>query len=302
MAMRVATFANNNAMLTSAMRVQVKMADLQLQQASGVKSTDYGGLGSSSRKLISLEVSLQQSQAYSSAASEAAGRVEVLYSAMSTVTDLLSDFRSQLAAMTGVDGATTSGASLVDAAQAYMKELAGALNTQYEGRYVFAGSRTTSPPVDLSGYASDADTPSTSYYQGDSIVSSVQVSAEQTVAYGVTADNPAFEKAFRALALIANGGTPVDQANLQAASTLIVSALDEAAAVQSRLSISASVLDRAKSNQSDYQSFLATEMSSVRDVDATSVAVTLTSYETQLQASYAALAKIQSLNLLDYLR
>jgi len=302
MAMRVATFANNDRMLSSAMRTQARMADLQLQQASGLKSTDYGGLGASSRKLVSLEVSLQQSQAYASAASEAAARVEVLYSSMSTVTDLLTDFRSQLTAMTGVDGSTTSGASLVEAAKAFLEELAAVLNTQYEGRYIFAGSRTTSPPVDLAGYTSDPDTPSTSYYRGDSTVASVQVSSEQTVSYGVTADNAAFEQAFRAFSLIANGGVPVDSADLEKASNLIVSALDDAAATQSRLSISASVLDRAQSNQSDYQAFITTEISSIRDVDATAVAVTLTSYETQLQASYSALAKIQSLNLLDYLR
>ncbi|AKR57255.1 hypothetical protein XM25_15990 [Devosia sp. H5989] len=302
MAMRVATFANNDRMLASAMRTQSRMAELQLQQASGLKSTDYGGLGGDARKLISLETSLEQSKAYQSAAGESAARVEVLYSAMTTVTDLLTDFRSQLTAMTGVDGATTGGESLVSAAQAYLQELTAVLNTQYEGRYVFAGSRTTSPAIDLGGFVSDPGTPSTDYYQGDALIASVQVSSEQTVAYGVTADAPAFEQAIRAFSLIANGGTPVASADLEHASGLIVSALDASAATQSQLSIAASVLDRAQSNQADYQAFITTEISSKRDADATAVAVKLTGYETQLQASYSALAKIQSLNLLDYLR
>lgn len=302
MAMRVATFANNDRMLSSAMRTQSQMAELQMQQATGVKSTDYGGLGGEARKLISLETSLQQSRSYQAAAAEAAARVEVLYSAMGTVTDLLTDFRSQLTAMTGVDGATTGGESLVSAARAYLDELAAVLNTQYEGRSIFAGSRTTSPAVDLSGFVSDPDIASTAYYRGDGAVAAVQVSSEQNVVYGVTADAPAFEQAIRAFSLIANGGSPVDSADLEKAASLIVSALDAAAATQSQLSISASVLDRAQTNQSDYQSFIAAEISGRRDVDATAVAVRLTGYETQLQASYSALAKIQSLNLLDYLR
>ena len=42
-------------------------------------------------------------------------------------------------------------------------------------------------------------------------------------------------------------------------------------------------------------------MCSLRDVDVVAISSQLTTYETQLQASYAALAKVQSLSLVDYL-
>jgi flagellar hook-associated protein 3 FlgL len=66
--------------------------------------------------------------------------------------------------------------------------------------------------------------------------------------------------------------------------------------------IAASSVERAITAQQDLQSFLEANISGIRDVDVTAIAVELTAYETQLQASYAALASIQSLNLLDYLR
>jgi flagellar hook-associated protein 3 FlgL len=301
--MRVATFAMNDRMLAASMRTQSRMAGMQLQEASGVVSEDYGGLGESSKPLINLEVSLERSKSYVSAATEAGSRVQVMYSTMSTITDLLSDFRGKLTAITSTDSTDVSKQSLSSTAQSYMQELSTLLNTQYEGRYLFAGSATTTKPVDLTAYtATDATTPSTSYYQGDSTLASVQVSPEQNVTYGVTADDSAFEQAFRSLSLIATSGGAFDADTLTAATNLIVSALDAATAVQSKLSINAATFERSQAGQADYQSFLTTNISNIKDVDVTVLTVKLTSYETQLQASYSALAKIQSLSISSYLK
>jgi flagellar hook-associated protein 3 FlgL len=303
MAMRVATFAMNDRMLAASMRTQARMAEMQLQEATGTVSTDYGGLGSSARKLISLEVSLERSKSYVAAATEAGSRIEVMYSTMSTITDLLSDFRAQITALKSTDASATSNGVLSSTAQTYMEELATLLNTQYEGRYLFGGSITTSRPVDLTSFiAADATTASTDYYQGDSAIAAVQVSSERSISYGITADNSAFEQALRALSVIASANGTFDTATLDAASNLIVSALEGATALQSNLSINAATLERAQTAQEDYQAFVTSSISNVRDVDVTTLAVKLASYESQLQASYSALAKLQALSISDYFR
>jgi flagellar hook-associated protein 3 FlgL len=46
---------------------------------------------------------------------------------------------------------------------------------------------------------------------------------------------------------------------------------------------------------------LSTSISAIRDVDVAAVTVMLTTCQTQLEASYAALAKIMSLSLQDFL-
>ncbi|MDR3476232.1 MAG: flagellin [Devosia sp.] len=303
MSMRVATFANNDQMLSASLRAQAEMSKLQLQEASGQVSTSYAGYGNATRKLVNLDVSLQQSKTYSTAATEASSRTTVMYDTMSSVTDLLTSFRSQLTAVTSADGTTdTSIAELKAAASSALDDLKSALNTQYEGRYVFSGSDTTTAPVDLTSYAPTLDAADTSYYQGNSDVAAVRVSSDRTVSYGVTVDSSAFEQAFRVLSSIANSdGTP-DADTLSTASDLITSALDGTIAIQSKLSLTASSLDSASNEQQDYQDFLTTQISDVRDVDVTAISVKLTSYETQLQASYSALAKVQSLSLMDYLK
>jgi len=301
MMLRVASFANTDRMLAGTMRVQAEESNLQLQEASGQVSTSYAGYGNSARKLVDLSVSQTQSQTYEAAANEASSRVTVMYDTMSSITDQLSNFRSELSAAMSTDTSDTTTADLQTAAASALDNLKSLLNTQYEGRYLFAGSDTTTAPVDLTDYDPSLDTADSGYYQGNDTQASVRVASDHTVTYGVSAGSSAFEQAFRALSAIANG-TSLDDATLQSASDLVVSALDGATAIQSELSLNASALSSAASQQSDYQDFLNTEISNVRDVDVTQLSVKLTSYQTQLEASYSALAKVQSLSLVDYLR
>jgi flagellar hook-associated protein 3 FlgL len=148
----------------------------------------------------------------------------------------------------------------------------------------------------------DTATESTGYYKGDDAVTAVKISRDQTVAYGITADESAFEQAFRALGITANaGGTPDDDL-LQSSYDLVISSLDATIALQSKLSINAGTLERAQERQADYQTMLEGAISDLRDADVTAIAVRISNYETQLQASYSAISKLQSLNLVDYLQ
>lgn len=301
MAMRVATFATSERMLSTAMRIQAKTSELQMQEASGYKATDYGGLGTSAKQVLDLESTLSRSQSYSSAASEASNRVEVMYDALSGITDLLTSFRSELTSMMSTDASEASLESLSSIAQSNLEELTSLLNTNYEGRYLFAGDNTEVAPVDLSAYSTDIDTESTDYYTGNSSVLSVQVARDQTVSYGITADESAFEQAIRVLSSVAAGGT-VSSEDLQEAYDMVTSALDATTALQTTLSGKASTIERAINRQSEYQSQLEATISGLKDADVTAVAVQLSTYQTQLEAAYAAIGKIQSLSLADYLR
>jgi flagellar hook-associated protein 3 FlgL len=182
--------------------------------------------------------------------------------------------------------------------------MASLLNTQYGGRYLFAGSSTETAPVDLAAYSGTTSATATdiSYYTGDDQLASAKVSDSQSITYGVTASNPAFEKAMRAFSMIANAATsPVDSSTLGDALDLATDALNEVVGVQTKLSLSASQLERAVSSQQDYQSYASTLSSSLTDVDVAAITAEISTYQAQLEASYSAIAKIQSLRLTNYL-
>lgn len=305
MTMRVGTFAMNERLLDAALRTQAKTAELGIQQASGLVSMDYGGLGAVSKGVINLEVSVARAQSYADAATSANGRIETMYAACSSMTDLLTEMRSQISGATGnVDG---NGAGLTATARELLEEFASLLNTQYEGRYLFAGTRTDTPPIDISSTtypaASSPSTADLSYFTGDSSKTSVRIADDQTVQYGITADEPAFEKALRALNLIRNMTvSPIDSDTLNEAQDLVIESLDGVLALQSGLSLDSATMERAVSHQQDYVDFAQTLTSNLRAVDVAAVAAQMSTYQAQLEASYSAIGRIQSLSLLDYLR
>ncbi|MBR1220948.1 flagellin [Bradyrhizobium sp. U87765 SZCCT0131] len=301
MTMRVATFPLSEQMINSALRTQSVMATDQLEEASGVSAQDYGDLGATSKQVINLQISVSRSEAYSTAAAAADSRTQVMYSAVTSISNLLTQFRSTLTAASNT--ANTNSTTVTQTAQQLMSEMGSLLNTQYGGEYLFGGSNTTTPPVNVSSSAYppvSASTPSTSYYQGNDEAASVRVSETQTVTYGVTADNTAFEQGLRALNLVANN-SPLSTANLTAALNLTVSAVSATSAVQAQLGLSSSSMQTASATQSDYQTYARSLSDNLTGVDVAAVTAQLSSYQAQLEASYSAIAKIQGLSLSSYL-
>jgi len=302
MVMRVATFAVSEQMIAASLRSQGVMVQQQLQEAAGVTSTTFGGLGATSQQVVNLQISVQRSQAYIAAADATDNKVQVMYSTINSITNLLTQFRSTLTAAS--NSAAVAPDSVTASAQQALQSMQSLLNTQYAGSYIFSGARTATAPVNISNPpyapASSPSSPDTSYYQGDDQIASVRVSDTQTVSYGINADNPAFEQAMRAFNLVASN-SPLSSDTLTEALDLTVSALNDITTVQTNLGSASAALQAASASQSDYQSFAQSLEGNLTGVDVASVTAKLSTYQTQLQASYAAIAKIQSLSLASYL-
>ena len=297
---RVSTSGLNHALLRSAMTVQARLADRQTAQASGLETQTYAGLGADSARLISLESQMTAIQGRSATTQTALDRTEAMHQAVGSMVDLMTSLRSTLSEMTAqtadqsVDRNATGSAMLED--------LAALMNLQVDGRYLFAGGATTSPPVDLTALSSPASAAiaDTGYYQGDASIQSVAVSDQSVVAYGINADETGFEKAIRAANLLA-GMDSSDADAIGQAYDLATEAMDALLAVQGRLSVTASRLESGLQTQDSMLTLIAARVSDVKAVDTAQVAVEIAEYQTILEASYAALGKISSLNLLDFL-
>ncbi|QND74194.1 flagellin [Tardiphaga robiniae] len=303
MQMRVATFAINDQMIASALRTQSTMANQQIQEASGLISSDFGGLGSSAQQVLNLQVSVTRAQSYIDAATQTNSKILVMYSAVNSVSDLVTQFRTLLTSASSAS--STDAASVTESAKNMLEQMASLLNTQYNGGYLFGGSATKTAPVDISSAtyaaASSPSTADTSYYQGVSQLGAVRVSDNQTVSYGVTADNTAFEQIMRAMNLVASN-SPLSTDTLNEALDLAVDSIDKLGVVQTRISNASASIERASAYQTEYQSYAQTLGSDLTSVDVAAVTAKLSTYQAQLTASYAAIAKVQSLNLASYLR
>lgn len=298
---RVSTYGLGQSITQSSLALQSRYAAASTQQASSLVASSYGELGSKASSLISFETSAARLEAWSTTTQLANDRVQAMYSAVGDMVDQLTSLRTTLSAALSSDGTDVD---LNASGETMLSDLADLMNLQQDGRYLFAGSSTNTAPVDVSTLTTPTtpSTADTSYYQGDSETASVRISEQQTIDYGVTASGSAFEEALRAANILANLTTsPVDETALTEAYDLATEALDGLLAVQSSLSINSSRLETAQTRQESALSLLETMTTDIKAVDTAEIAVKLSQYETQLEASYSVLGKISKLTLTDYL-
>lgn len=297
MVMRVATFSQTSTILQSALQTQARLAQNQEQQASGILSGDYAGLGQSAVTLVDLEVSVSRSQAAVDAAGDTLTRVETTYSVLGGISDILTSMRSNVTAVLTEEDI----AGLQTVAASYLEDVASLLNTQLAGRYLFAGSSTQDAPVDLQTYeAATLTDVDTGYYTGDDYTQSVRLGTDRTIEYGVTADEDAIEAALRAISYAASAD-PLSMDDVATLSDLLVSAQDGIIALQSMSSTTAASLESFITSE---ESFIASAEEMITEVSSADIAeliVEASSYEVQLEASYAALGSLSDLSVLDYL-
>tara|TARA_R110000751_G_scaffold4389_7_gene21610 strand:- start:4816 stop:5706 length:891 start_codon:yes stop_codon:yes gene_type:complete len=292
--------------LISQMRnVQTQLNTASEQSTTGIKSTNYAGVADQAYVLTSLSAEISQATSYADLAESIQSRVDVYYDSLSTMTDVLTDMLSDLSAAQSSGTKTVIG--LNDSAQSALDTMATLLNTQYEGRYLYAGSATDTVPVTVDSTTYGAITvPSstdTSYYAGNDDVSSARVADGMTVDYGMTADMDMFENALRALNIAANASTdPIDSDALSEATSLINSALDGIGEQQTRMSSVHAQLESVIDMHTDFQLTAESMVSDLSEVDIAEAMVRLDTLSVQLEASYSAVAKVSDLSLFDYLR
>jgi len=298
---RVATFAFTNQMVSENMRLQTKYSDINTQISSGLKSQDYKGIASDSQYLLAVESSQNKLTAYNANANTASSTINIMYSTIGKIEDMANTMLSNVTAALG--GNQVPGTITASQADNAMLETAGLLNLEVGGRHLFSGSDIDTTPVNLSDPAWPAQTsPSvvnSSYYQGNSTLSTVQVSETYSSTYGVTADNPAFEKLFRAYNILKTNPTGV--AERTEALDLIKPAIDGIGNIRGILSTQANSINAQIDKNDQDKTYLQEVSSNIKETDIPSASVRLTEIQGQLEASYSASVRVLQMSLVKYL-
>jgi flagellar hook-associated protein 3 FlgL len=304
----ISTYGLYTLLLNGADGVQSSLSAATEQEASGLISQTFGGLGGvATSQTLNLSSEVSRANGYSANAATAGGRTQQMYTAIGNMITEMTSLKSDLSAATSA----TDNSTLASTVTSIRDDLADQMNTELDGRYLFAGSKTNAAPVDFSNYPSSglsATTADTSYYQGDDTLASVEIGSQQSLTYGVAGDNTAFEQALRSATLAiqsvstnSSGQTTTDSTTLSDAYTLASSALTALSNLQAEVSDSSSRLTTAQSDQATFVGQANAMITSLTQVDAAQATLDVTSYQTQLEASYSALATIFKTNLTSYL-
>lgn len=322
---RVSNFALNNFLQNQTLSVQQRLAELQIQASSGQKAQTYSGIASDAHQLISLQVAQDQTNQYVKTNQSIDSRLTSMESSVSDIFKAATSFRTLL--LNAENNNNAPDLAIDTEAANFRQQVANLLNVQVDGRYLFAGSRTDTKPVELDGWAMPPNleppltlplpTATADYYKGDSQVMSAQIDTSLTVNYGVTADNPAFEYLLRAAYYIQTAGPQPSQNQLETALSLVNTALgnesgnaargvppitQDVAEIQSLIGTSRSAISEANNRHSDFSTYLTQNIADLQTVDVAQTLTDVSSYTTQLQASYMTLSQISQLSLINYLK
>jgi flagellar hook-associated protein 3 FlgL len=299
--MRISTAGMNNQLISQAMRVQSAYTDALTQQSSGVKSESLSGLEGQAGATISLKSDIADSEHLATQAENASNRLQVAYSTVSTIADLVEKMRVSISA--ALDGSVSDASTVQTTASGYLSDVADLLNTQYADTYVFSGTSGQTKPVDLSDADYDPSTGAdTDYYQGSTTLPAVMVSGDSGKSYGVTASDSSFEQVLRALSTLSTMTTdPADTATMQSAFDLLSTATTGLGEVQETLSDQASAFDTIVDHQTEFQIYANEALDSLTNVDVAEASAKVSQQEVLLQASFATLSSLKSVSVLDYL-
>ena len=182
-----------------------------------------------------------------------------------------------------------------------IQQVQGQLNIRLDDRYLFAGSRTDTPPVAIPDPL-PAGLTAADYYRGDDRLLTVRADVDIEFGYGVTAADPAFEKLFGALATARQAELDDDRVGFGVAIDAAGDAISMLVRTRSNMNTNSSRLEAIKDGQEGGLVYLDDLVGRIEDTDPAEAMSRLASDSAMLEASYLAISRINNLSLADYLR
>lgn len=151
-----------------------------------------------------------------------------------------------------------------------------------------------------------AQTPNTSAtaYTADTVL----VDSNYSITYGVTSNDPSFQKLISGLRFMSaavtagkSGDTATYQTDMSQASSLLGSALTGIQALHAQVASNQNILTQQTSTQSSDITDLQNQLNTIQKADLTNVGAEISALQTQMQASYASTAALEKLSLVTYL-
>lgn len=147
---RISNNAATTNLLNHLMRSQQRINNTQVQLTTDKVSQNYAGIARESQRLVGLENSTSLLERYSRNNELMDLRLQLTENALVGVEDVIDEFRTALMDFKLVDMTNeTEVANMQETAFRSLRSLAGHLNTDINGDFLFAGSRSTTQPVDI---------------------------------------------------------------------------------------------------------------------------------------------------------
>jgi flagellar hook-associated protein 3 FlgL len=299
---RISTYATHQNTLTNFNRVQLNLTELQRQISSGRKSDTFAGLNGVVEQFTSVNAKMTRAEQYYQQNAIVIGRLQTMDSAMDSLTSIAQEARNLI--VLSRNPAVGDTMNLKIQAQRLLENIEGQLNTNIEGRYLFAGGKTDRPAVsDLTVSNLIGLTPNDSYYQGDGLDLAVNATDSMTVTYGVRANEEGIMKLVGALhAAILGEDAENPEVYLEQAHSMVNEAIDGIVTLGARINSNITLLQRTNEQHESQRLYWKGLTEELTKTDIVEASTQVSVEQAILQAAFQTFSRITSLNLSDYLR
>lgn len=277
-----------------------KIVNLQSDLASGKRVRTVSDDPTASEVILRLNAALDKNDQYQSSVGDAQGMVSAAASSLDAMNNLMQEAQTILVQATNGQQ-TSSMTALADRLDQLLQEAVATGNTQFNGKYLFGGTLTTTAPYQLN--ANPAPPPSQTvtfsgnaqtiqYATGEGVMQQVSISGAQ--AFGGTA---LFDALIQARDSLRNGVTPT-----AAMKTAVGNALTTVTASSGLLGSLSQSLDNMTIHLMDQKTQLQKLLSAEQDTDVAQATVDLKQAETMLDAALNTGAQILPKSILDFLK
>jgi len=309
---RIATAAENALTLYYMQLNQTAESNLQAQISTGDTAQTYSQIAPQTAQLEQFRTEASQQQGFINTINTVSTNMQAMSQSLNQILNQVQSFESTLAN----DAYNTAQPTIQAQAQTLLTQVAGYLNTQGVTGYLFSGTNTTTPPVDLTALPQGAAATLTTavggppssggYYAGGANIPPVKIDTQVSVNYGVTADNPVFEQIIRVLNFVGQNGpfsstNPVDQANVTQAGQMLANATQSLTGIAGNLALQQAQMNTAKTVHQSTLNIAQNGISNIVNVNQATAISQLQSLETQIQASYTATSQISKLSLVNFM-
>jgi flagellar hook-associated protein 3 FlgL len=304
----ISTSALFSALQANMATSQTQVAQDAAEVSSQKVAQDLDGYGAQASTLTAVNSLNSRVSSYIANANALSGKLDVQSQALTQLASAAQGARSAVAEAVGQN----DGSDLMATLQTELSSAAGALNTQYDGQYLFSGGQSNTVPVTATSLTQlGSASPLSSVFQNGQTVQASRLDDNTVVQTGVlasTAGTPLMSalQAIQAYNAGPNGPLSGPLTSAQASFlTSTLSQLDSAISAANTTAAQTGVVQQqvttATTNLTDQQTALQGVVSNMTTPDESQVATQLSLAQTTLQASAQIFSSLQNDSLLTAL-
>ncbi|MDX6751630.1 hypothetical protein SH611_17630 [Geminicoccaceae bacterium 1502E] len=297
--MRIADFAHGQRTARDLAGLQERVRTTQIEIASGRRAAPFATAPGEAGAFLRVRDERALTADIAGQNERMVGRLRVMDDAIGRLAGIAEQLQGLL--LQRLDDSTGGSMPLAATLDGMLAEATGALNQRFEGAYLFGGSRSERPPVELPAPPLTSPDPAL-YYQGDGVRLTLRAETGVELSYGVTADERPFAELLAAMGRAGAAHESGDRAGLQGALDLARSALDGILDRRGALAATTAEVEAIAIGQRDLLPAMDEYLARLAEVDPAEAMTRLAADMTSLEAAYLASSRTARLSLADYLR